>query len=363
MRAVVALAAAVAALCVSFAPSASSDPISDKKAEAARIAARIDQLNGVVEQYAEQANAAQIELDGINAQVADTTAKVAAAQAEVDQHQGELRSYAVDAYVRGSDDEEALAYTGASDVSVASQRAGYLAAAAGNRQQLIDTLNSTEQDLQVVIGQLNDQKAAAEATTEQISGAKSQAQSAVNEQQALKSQTDAELNQLVAAQQAAEQAARDAAARQAAVAAAAAAQRPAPPVATRSTTSAGGETPNPGPASGSAGTAVSTALAQVGKPYSYGASGPDSFDCSGLVAYAWSAAGVGLPHNTNAQYAATRHVSISDLQPGDIVYYNGFEHDALYIGNGQVVHAPHTGSYVQVVSLYYVSDPIAASRP
>src|SRR3954451_22908607 len=78
MRAVIALVAVAAALCVTFAPSASSDPISDKKAEAERIAARIEQLNGAVEQYAEQANGAQIELDQINAQVADTTAKVAA---------------------------------------------------------------------------------------------------------------------------------------------------------------------------------------------------------------------------------------------------------------------------------------------
>jgi cell wall-associated NlpC family hydrolase len=79
--------------------------------------------------------------------------------------------------------------------------------------------------------------------------------------------------------------------------------------------------------------------------------------------YAWAAAGVQLPHYVPSQYAATRHISIDQLQPGDIVYYNGFEHDGLYIGNGQIVHAPHTGSYVQVVDLYYVGNPIAASRP
>jgi cell wall-associated NlpC family hydrolase len=360
-RAVLAILLAVAALTVSAAPSASGDPISDKKAEAARISARIEQLNGVVEQYAEQANAAQIELDGINAQVAESTARVAAAQAEVDQHKGELRDYAVDAYVRGSDDNDSVAATGAVDVTSASQRAGYLAAAAGNRQQIIDTLDATQQDLQVQINALNEQKAAAEAKTQQIAGAKRQAQSAVDEQRALKSQTDAELNQLIAAEQARQEQARQAAAQQRAAAAAAAAGRTATAPGARS--SGGGEIPNPGPARGSAGTAVNTALAQVGKPYVYGAAGPDSFDCSGLVMYAWGAAGVSLPHNTNSQYAATRHVSLSDIQPGDIIYYNGFGHDGLYIGNGQIVHAPHTGSYVQVVSLYYVGNPIAASRP
>ena len=360
LRAVLAVLVATAALTASAAPFASGDPISDKKAEAARISARIEQLNGVVEQYAEQANAAQIELDGINAQVAESTARVAAAQAEVDQHKGELRDYAIDAYVRGSDDNDSVAATGALDVASASQRAGYLAAAAGNRQQIIDTLDATQQDLQVQINALNEQKAAAEAKTEQIAGAKRQAQSAVDEQRALKSQTDSELNQLIAAEQARQEQARQAAAQQRAAAAAAAAGRTST---SGSPASGGGEIPNPGPARGSAGTAVNTALAQVGKPYVYGAAGPDSFDCSGLVMYAWASAGVSLPHNTNAQYSATRHVSLSDIQPGDIIFYNGFGHDGMYIGNGQIVHAPHTGSYVQVVSLYYVGNPIAASRP
>jgi cell wall-associated NlpC family hydrolase len=108
---------------------------------------------------------------------------------------------------------------------------------------------------------------------------------------------------------------------------------------------------------------VSVALAQVGKPYVWGAAGPDSFDCSGLIMYAWAKAGVNLPHYVPSQYSATRHVPLSQIQPGDIIYYNGFGHDGMYIGNGQIVHAPHTGDVVKVVDLYWVGDPIAASRP
>ncbi|MGI8663532.1 MAG: NlpC/P60 family protein [Acidimicrobiales bacterium] len=375
MRVLLALLGALAVAFVSAVPSASADPISDKKAEAARISARIEQLNGTVEQFAEQANAAQIELDGLNGQVAESSQKVAAAQAQVDQHQGELRDYAVDAYVRGGDDNESAATTGAADVSAASQRAGYLAAAAGNRQQIIDTLDATKQDLQVVIDQLNQQRSAAEAKGQAIAGSRAQAQGAVNEQQTLKNQTDGELNQLVAAEQARQEAARQAEAQQRSAAAAATQARPKSAAAAAAGPrpvsggggsgggGGGGEIANPGPASGSASVAVNTALNQVGDPYVYGAAGPDSFDCSGLMMYAWNAAGVSLPHNTNAQYSATRHVSISDLQPGDIVYYNGFGHDGMYIGNGQIVHAPHSGAYVEVVGLYYVGNPIAASRP
>src|SRR4029078_150190 len=114
--------------------SARADEIADKQAQANAIAAKIDQLNQKVEKYAEQANGAQIELDGLNQQVADSQNKVAAAQTEVDQHKGEIKNYAVDAYVRGSTGHDAAAT--AADVTDLGQRQGYLSAAAGNRQAL-----------------------------------------------------------------------------------------------------------------------------------------------------------------------------------------------------------------------------------
>jgi cell wall-associated NlpC family hydrolase len=110
--------------------------------------------------------------------------------------------------------------------------------------------------------------------------------------------------------------------------------------------------------SGRAQIAVSYALAQVGDPYVYGAAGPDAFDCSGLTMAAWAAAGVSIPHSASMQSAAGTPVSVSALMPGDLVfYYSPISHVAMYIGNGQVVHAPHTGSVVQVVPLN--SMPIA----
>jgi peptidoglycan DL-endopeptidase CwlO len=110
--------------------------------------------------------------------------------------------------------------------------------------------------------------------------------------------------------------------------------------------------------SGRAQIAVNTALAQIGDPYVYGAAGPDAFDCSGLTMYAWAAAGVSIPHASSMQPSAGTPVSISALRPGDLVfYYSPISHVAMYIGNGQVVHAPHTGSYVQIVPLD--SMPIA----
>ena len=103
---------------------------------------------------------------------------------------------------------------------------------------------------------------------------------------------------------------------------------------------------------GAAGAAVAYAYAQIGKPYVYGTAGPASFDCSGLTKAAWAAAGVSLPHNAARQYASMGHLTRADLAPGDLVfYYSDIHHVAIYIGNGMVIHAPHSGSSVRAAGM------------
>lgn len=107
--------------------------------------------------------------------------------------------------------------------------------------------------------------------------------------------------------------------------------------------------------------AVNFAYAQLGKPYVYGASGPSSYDCSGLTSAAWRAAGVSIPRTSYAQMSLNR-VSLSSLKPGDLVVYYGGGHVGIYVGNGKIIHAPHTGDVVRVAALR--SMPItAAVRP
>jgi cell wall-associated NlpC family hydrolase len=101
-------------------------------------------------------------------------------------------------------------------------------------------------------------------------------------------------------------------------------------------------------ATGRAAIAVAFARAQIGKPYVWGATGPDSYDCSGLVQAAWAAAGVALPRTTYDQINAGHRVSTADLQPGDLVfYYAGVSHVGMYVGNGEIIHAPHPGASVE----------------
>jgi peptidoglycan DL-endopeptidase CwlO len=99
-------------------------------------------------------------------------------------------------------------------------------------------------------------------------------------------------------------------------------------------------------------TAVDTAMAQRGKPYVWAAGGPNSFDCSGLTAYAFRAAGIKLPHSSLSQSKMGQPVSRDQLRPGDLVFfYSPVSHVGIYIGNGQMVHAPTSGDVVKVAPL------------
>ncbi|WP_162449948.1 NlpC/P60 family protein [Phytoactinopolyspora mesophila] len=123
-----------------------------------------------------------------------------------------------------------------------------------------------------------------------------------------------------------------------------------------------GETDDP-PPSGNAQAVVDFAMAQRGDPYQWGASGPSSWDCSGLTMMAWRQAGVSLPRSSGSQINVGTRVSRSQLQPGDLVfYYSPISHVGIYIGNGQIVHATRPGDVVKVSPVDQM--PFAgASRP
>ncbi|MEU2599994.1 NlpC/P60 family protein [Streptomyces hirsutus] len=100
--------------------------------------------------------------------------------------------------------------------------------------------------------------------------------------------------------------------------------------------------------------ALAFARAQIGKPYVWGATGPDSYDCSGLTQGAWKAAGVSLPRTTYDQVEAGTTVAVSQAQPGDLVFfYDDITHVGVYIGNGMMIHAPKPGTYVREESIFY----------
>jgi cell wall-associated NlpC family hydrolase len=161
------------------------------------------------------------------------------------------------------------------------------------------------------------------------------------------------------------------AARQAALAAAAAAQ-----AAAAAAAGGQGSTQVPSWAWGSAATATqgdiaaNWALGQLGKPYQWGGTGPDSYDCSGLTMDAWAQAGVQLLHYTGYQWEEGPHVPLNELQRGDLLFYatstadpSTIHHVGIYIGDGMMVDAPYTGAFVRIDSMYQPGGLIGAVRP
>ena len=110
---------------------------------------------------------------------------------------------------------------------------------------------------------------------------------------------------------------------------------------------------------------VGIAMQYLGTPYVWGGSSPGGFDCSGLVMFVYSQVGVSLPHNAAAQFSYGVPVSIDQLEPGDLVFFDGLGHVGIYIGNGQFIHAPHTGDVVKISSLsesWYAATFVGARR-
>jgi len=137
---------------------------------------------------------------------------------------------------------------------------------------------------------------------------------------------------------------------------------------TTATIGAGGTTTATytGPTSSQADKAVAFAYAQLGKPYQWGATGPSSFDCSGLAQAAWASAGVAIPRDTYEQWAALPHIASSAIQPGDLLYYDGVGHVAIYVGDGYIIDAPQTGMDVEKIPMdtgWYASTLVGAARP
>ncbi|HRD63820.1 MAG TPA: NlpC/P60 family protein, partial [Nocardioides sp.] len=114
--------------------------------------------------------------------------------------------------------------------------------------------------------------------------------------------------------------------------------------------------------------ALAYAREQLGEPYRYGASGPSSWDCSGLTMRSWAAGGKTLPHYSVAQYQQSTPITLSQLQPGDLLFWSdsgpsGIYHVAIYTGNGMMIHAPRPGRSVEEVSMYYWVTPNLFARP
>lgn len=325
-------------------PTASAADIARAGQLARQIATQSNVLDVLAEQYdqaQQQVIAAAASLDAVRGRLAAARADAATAQAKVSEGRQKLRDVAVDAYV-------GLGGAPASSADAAlrtyEQGAAQIGAetAVGKAMGQLDALHQVEQQLRATETAiaLEEQQASDATTAAQKAAAQAEAAAkaaAVQQRQLLLtlSQAGGNLAPLVAAAQAA--------AAQAAF--------------TRFET-AGTLDFKPGSAlaapSPAAATAVQVAESEVGKPYVWGAAGPDTFDCSGLVLWAWGHAGVGVPRVAADQQAWATPVPISKLAPGDLVFFGTpAHHVGIYVGGGLMVDAPHSGANVSVVPIWW----------
>ncbi len=371
------------ALLAASAGTASASPtISGDQAEISQLAQEIAQENVHLHQLSFAYDQAQYEEQQIHAQLVATRAKLAATEAEAATTLAHLRNTAINAYVEQGSNLGNLGLLLTSQASSYGLRTEYLNVAQGHLTEDIAAYHQVQLTLSGEETQLSQEKAQAQAKLVTIANDRAAAQATVAQEQAVENQVQGNLQQLQAAAQAAERRmAQAAAARQAAQAAAARAAAAqavaAQAVAAQTASQQGGGgapvQPLPPPSTSwqqQADTAVHAALSQVGTPYVWGGDTPSQgFDCSGLVKWAWGQAGVYLPHYSVAQWDSVAQVPASNLQPGDIVfYYSPYEsaqpgHEALYIGNGEVVQAPETGMDVMVTSLTWAGQPMGYGQP
>ena len=324
---------------------ASADQISDLKTRASSLASRINALGIQEAALSEQYDAAVLKAQAIEAQVTQAAQQVAAAEANATKARQALKDDAVLAYVHGGNSPLASGSAMAS-ANESLLRAEYVNSLAANQHDAIDQFRLAALQEQAAKAQFQQQQNAAQAQLAQVNQARQATVSLDAQLHATEGQVNGQIATLVAQEQAA---ARQRAAEEAARALAA--QEAARARTVSFGGGLGGSNPPPPPGHGAAG-AVAAAKTRVGDWYQWGAAGPNTFDCSGLVMWSYAQVGISLPHYSGGQYADTTHIPISDVQPGDLVFPSDpGEHVAMYVGNGQIIEAPYTGAQVHIVPM------------
>jgi len=362
----------VALLGVVAAPGVSiADPIADKQAEAQQLEAQINSNAEKLSALNEQMNSTQNELDKANADIATADALVVAAKSKTKELRAEVARRAAAVYAQSGSNGgvEELDAQNAQDLS---SKQKYSSLAAQRDNEIVTELAKAKEQVALRKADAEDARQVAQGKQDELQAQKDKLNAGQADLQQLQAKVTGELKTLVAQAEAERKAREEAAAKaqyDAQLAAAAAAQAAQAAQTAQTPTNTGGSSSGnytyggagatPPPTSGKVSLVLAYAYAQLGKPYCYAGVGPDCYDCSGLTMMAWAQAGVSMSHGSYDQLASFPQVSMDQLQPGDLVYWDS--HVGIYVGNGSVLHAPHTGTYVQITPIW--PGVIGANRP
>jgi peptidoglycan DL-endopeptidase CwlO len=315
-------------------PAVTAPPqIEAKQAEAQQVLAQIQQMDADLSHVIEAFNAEQIELDRIEAEQKVNNQRLKIARSNLGDAQGNLEARLVDLYVNGSPEliEIILGSSSLDDILDGIESANRVT---DQDAQILSEVRRFKKEIRERKAKLAKARTRQEEVVAAQAAKRDEIEAAMQQRESLYNSIKDQIADLEAEERR----------RQARINAAAEARVAAP------TSSGGGDAPTGAPPSQYGGV-VGIAMQYLGVPYQWGGASPSGFDCSGFTMYVFAQVGVSLPHNAAMQYGYGSAVSRSELQPGDLVFFNGLGHVGIYIGGNQFVHSPHTGDVVKVSSI------------
>jgi cell wall-associated NlpC family hydrolase len=355
-RAGLAGAAVLVALCAAASANATPGTVASKQAQAQEVLAQIQQIDDSLGPAIESYNLANVQLKKIESDQRENRLQLKLTRANLKVAQNSLAARLVSAYTSTQDNSTLSVLLGATSLDDLLNR--------------IEAVNSTSRQDASIVEQVTSFKAAIQEHRAELRKAHSEQRTIVAQKAAQKQRIESQLasrRQLLSSikgEIARIRAAEEAQQRQLAAAARSRLGGVQVPVSDGIGISAStpeGSTVAPPNVHGGV---VGIAMRYLGVPYVWGGSTPRGFDCSGFVSYVFAQIGVSVPHSSYSQFGMGTSISISALQPGDLVFFTGASHVGIYIGGGQFIHAPHTGDVVKISSLsgYYSSNFAGARR-
>jgi cell wall-associated NlpC family hydrolase len=358
-RRIGALVMVVAFAAAALAGPADASKISDARSQVRAIEQQLNAMDIRLEASIQAYDGAQQHLTDVRHQIAQNTIKLQVAKHNLKVSRARLAVFMVNAY-KGTDvnDDPAAYVLGSGSFSDLITRVEDVQRIGASEHALLKQVTTAEREISTRQAQLKSEERDATRLVAQKRQQKAAIEAGLRQRRDLLSSTKGELGHLLHERQVRQQQA-------AAAAAAALAQQQqqqqqaqqAPPPSNGGGTgssgggSGGGGTYSPPPAGTLGQQAAAIAQQYLGVPYVWGGASPSGFDCSGLVVYVYGRLGVSLPHYTVSLWSSGAHVSRDQLAPGDLVFFYSLDHVGIYLGGGLFIHAPHTGTVVQISSL------------